>query len=151
MRHITLHSGQADKPLLELDLGEASRDGDYDDGDLGFTAGNLYLVVDGEEWGSLYFHAGSGERPGGPTITLGQYDAWSENWEARNPLDDKVYAERDRSMDQLILAAARHWDGDDNIIQAHLAVQAELIAGVMPERPGYQNHAWIMQQIRNAR
>lgn len=148
MRYIEFKDGQADKALAQLDLGEPSEDGGYyDNGDLAGLAGNLYIHVDGQEWGSLYFWARNGE----PTISLGQYDPWSEQWEDRNPLDCPVEGGRDPVMERLILAAAAHWDGDEKIIEAHLSVQAELIADVMPERPAHQNHAWIMARIREHR
>lgn len=148
MRYITFDDGrETSRPLLRLDLGEPSEAGYFDSGDLAPFAGNLYIRVDGDEWGSLYFWA----RNDKPSLSLGQYDAWSEQWEDRTPLTDSVEGGRDPVMERLILAAASHWDGDDKIVEAHLSVQAELIAEVMPERPAHQDHAWIVARIREHR
>ena len=54
------------------------------DGYLGapIDGGNIYIHIDNEEWGSLFFHAKDGQ----PSITLGQYDINEDDWVARNPL-----------------------------------------------------------------
>jgi hypothetical protein len=69
--------------LADINLGELSdRHGYLDEGDLAHTGGNLYLYVDGVEWGSLFFHAPEGNL----TITLGQYDSKTGDWRKRAAL-----------------------------------------------------------------
>lgn len=70
------------KTLAEIDLGESDR-GYFDDKDLGVTGGNLYLYLDGVEYGSLFFFR---REDGTVTITLGQLDLQTQEWEERNPL-----------------------------------------------------------------
>ena len=59
-------------------------DGDtyLDEGDLAGTSGNLYIVVNGEEYGSLFFHRVNGE----VMITLGRYEQEEEGWVERSTL-----------------------------------------------------------------
>ncbi len=74
-------------PLADIDLGEAEpRSGYFDEGDLASTSGNLYIEIDGQEYGSLFFMIEDGRL----TITLGQFDFTNELWEERNPLVDPV-------------------------------------------------------------
>jgi hypothetical protein len=70
-----------DRPLLEFDLGEADQ-GYFDTGDLAESTGNLYLYVDGVEFGSLFFHADDAPLE----ISLGQYDHQQEDWVERSRL-----------------------------------------------------------------
>ncbi len=84
---ITFEAGHAPSPALTIDLGEADRSpggpGYYSEGDLGAYGGNLYLFIDGVEYGSLFFV----ERDGRITIELGQYrDEPNQEWEPTNPL-----------------------------------------------------------------
>lgn len=60
----------------------------FDMDDLAAYGGNLYIKVDGEEWGSLWFTGFGAEYDefGSPRIELGQYDNGTEMWETRNPL-----------------------------------------------------------------
>ncbi len=71
---ITFNAGREN--ILELDGLEF---GDYD--------GNLYIFIDGKEYGSLHFSEGE---DGKPKVTLGQYDDASEEWQSRNPLTHPV-------------------------------------------------------------
>lgn len=77
---LTLNACAGD--LAEIDLGEPDN-GLLDDGDLSTTGGNLYIEIDGKEWGSLFFHT---DADGRLVIELGQYDRSMEQWETRNPL-----------------------------------------------------------------
>lgn len=76
--------------ILTLSIGgqtlatiDVTRDGDsiYAAGDLTATGGNLYLHIDGKEFGSLFITY-DGE-DGVPTITLGQFDPETQDWETR--------------------------------------------------------------------
>lgn len=53
---------------------------------LGPYAGNVYLYVDEEEWGSLYFYMKDGKL----RIGLGQYDADADEWVFRSELTHPV-------------------------------------------------------------
>lgn len=147
MRYITLDTGTPGEPaLLQLDLGNVGDDQrTYDRGDLAVSHGNLYIHVDGQAWGSLHFHH---DPDTGPRVTLGQHDAWIDEWAPRNPLTDPETEDRDPTLLQLIAAAAAPWHGEDHIIDEHLNVQAELIADVMPELPPHQDFQWIKLQIQ---
>lgn len=77
-------------PLADIDLGEASArtphgSGGYfdDDGDLSATGGNLYISIDGKEYGSLFFFR---EADGTVSVTLGAFDPDEQGWEEKNPL-----------------------------------------------------------------
>ena len=72
--------------LLALDA--PITDGDYiEEGDLGLTGGNLYIFIDGQEHGSLYFYGMRGR----PRIMLGQPAAEGEGvWVDRNPITGPV-------------------------------------------------------------
>jgi hypothetical protein len=83
-----------EEPLATLDLGEPSTPSDpggtgacsigyFDGGDLGLTAGNLYIYLDGREVGSLFIHLDS---KGVPRVLLGQYDPERDDWVDRNNL-----------------------------------------------------------------
>jgi hypothetical protein len=54
---------------------------------LGNYAGNVYIHVDGVEWGSLFFYR-EGEQI---RIGLGQYDDETDQWEFRDQLTHPVY------------------------------------------------------------
>lgn len=78
---------KADGPdLAVFDLGEPHATGYFDEGDLCSTSGNLYIELDGVEYGSLFIMIEDGR----PTITLGQFDYATEDWEERNPLVNPV-------------------------------------------------------------
>lgn len=79
---LTLDGGAA--TLADIDLGEASDAGYFEGGDLGSTAGNLYIRLDGVEYGSLFFFR---ETDGRVTVTLGAFDAASQDWVERKTLD----------------------------------------------------------------
>lgn len=76
----------AGRNLAEIDLGEPDTNGYLDGGDLSATGGNLYLNVDGKEYGSVFFFV----RNGNLTITLGQFDDDAQEWVERVTLDHPV-------------------------------------------------------------
>lgn len=45
--------------------------------------GNIYIYVDGAEYGSLFFHR---DDDGRVVVSLGQYDGDAEQWVPRNPV-----------------------------------------------------------------
>jgi len=68
-----------------LDLGEPDEKyGYFETGDLSDTAGNLYLYLDGQEIGSIFFYR---EEDGRITATLGRFDPDKEEWDEKNPLE----------------------------------------------------------------
>ncbi len=74
---------------IDIDLGESSDTeghGFYDDGDLAAYGGNLYLYLDGQEYGSLFFYTVDGK----PRIELGQFRPEPQQWESVNPLVSTV-------------------------------------------------------------
>lgn len=77
---LTLNFGHRQE---EIDLGEPdARDGLFDNGEIGAYAGNIYLYVDGREYGSLFIH----HDDQGPIIELGQFDETSDEWVTRAAL-----------------------------------------------------------------
>lgn len=76
------------RPYLSLDVTPegAQERGDLAAGDLIATSGNLYLYVDGVEYGSLLLTWSDGQ----PQITLGRYDEDTEDWQPTNPVTDPV-------------------------------------------------------------
>ena len=72
-------------PLLTLDVPTNER-GYVEEGDLGLSGGNLYIVIDGKEYGSLFFM----QEDGKPTVTLGQYDERYMCWVEHNPITDPM-------------------------------------------------------------
>jgi hypothetical protein len=66
---------------VTIDLGAASEYGDYDDA--GYE-GNLYLRINGRLHGSLYIRHDAATSH--PTLTLGQYDPATQQWEPRNEI-----------------------------------------------------------------
>lgn len=81
---VTLTNGVSDTPIATIDLGPSS--GVYfDRGDLAAVAGNLYLFIDGKEYGSLFFHR-TRDEGGEVAVELGQFDATEQQWVSRNPL-----------------------------------------------------------------
>ena len=72
-------------PLLTMSL-PTSNDGYVEEGDLGLSGGNLYIIIDGKEYGSLWFH----ERDGQPEIALGQFVDEALMWDERNPITEPV-------------------------------------------------------------
>lgn len=79
MSTLTIHTGGE---TVTFDIGEPQIDGQYDGGDLGHYCGNLYLHIDGHEYGSLYITHNAGR----PVITLGRFDEDAEEWITDNPL-----------------------------------------------------------------
>lgn len=74
---------------IDIDLGEPSDDdghGFFDDGDLAAYGGNLYLYLDGQEYGSLFFYTVEGKA----RIELGQLVPEAQQWESVNPLTSTV-------------------------------------------------------------
>ena len=66
---------------VTFDLGTPNQHGDYEEA--GYE-GNLYLSVNGRLYGSIYVRHDAAA--GHPTITLGQYDTATQQWEPRNEL-----------------------------------------------------------------
>lgn len=79
--------------IATIDLGEAIPNY-FEEGDLGSTAGNLYLGLDGKEYGSLFFYR---ENDGTVTITLGAFDFAKQEWDEKNPLTAPVQTEESKS------------------------------------------------------
>lgn len=88
------------EPLLTLNLGEPTPTIDgldqyLDGGDLASSGGNLYLVIDGKEYGSLFFQ--HDPKTGNAVVTLGAYNPnamdWEPNAELRGPVEDEDGAE----------------------------------------------------------
>lgn len=76
---------------LTLNLGETRSTegiGFFDDGDLASYGGNIYLHIDGQEYGQLFFYTENGQ----PRIELGQFTPASQQWEPANPLTTSVPA-----------------------------------------------------------
>lgn len=76
-------------PLLDLELTDPDRYGDFNEGELAATGGNLYIFIDGQEWGSLYFNMQDGQ----PSVRLGQYDHASDEWKELSKLTRPVQPE----------------------------------------------------------
>ena len=77
---LTLNFGHRQE---EIDLGEPdARDGLFDNGEIGAYAGNIYLYVDGREYGSLFIY----HDDQGPVIELGQFDETADEWVTRAAL-----------------------------------------------------------------
>lgn len=86
---ITLDGGNSRIPVGKIDLGEPSDYGYFDQGYLAQYGGNIYILVDGVEYGSLFFY----RRPDGTmTISLGAFDAESDEWVEHATLDKPVEA-----------------------------------------------------------
>ena len=70
--------------LIEIDLDEPTSSAfdkyGYFNGET--WGGNVYLYVDGEEYGSLFVH----QHDGKTLVTLGQYDDETQEWVTRNDL-----------------------------------------------------------------
>ena len=64
----------------QINLGEITEYGA--DGELLYS-GNVYLYIDGREYGSLFISRGP---DGEPKITLGQYQKAADEWVAENPI-----------------------------------------------------------------
>jgi hypothetical protein len=74
---------------IDLDLDAPSTPtgiGFFDNGDLAAYGGNIYLHVDGIEYGQLFFYTVDGQ----PRIELGQFIPTAQQWEPVNPLDTSV-------------------------------------------------------------
>ncbi len=75
--------------ILSLDLGESTLQidlGEIDEHGTGgelLYSGNVYLHIDGREYGSLFIHRGP---DGAPQISLGQYQDDAEEWVEANPI-----------------------------------------------------------------
>ena len=75
--------------VLSLDLGESQLQinlGEIDEHGAGgelLYSGNIYLHIDGREYGSLYITRGPN---GAPQITLGQFRDDAEEWVQANPI-----------------------------------------------------------------
>lgn len=72
--------------IATVDLGEPER-GYFDGADLGHTGGNLYLNIDGKEYGSLFFFA---DDDGTVVITLGAFVPRTQDWQDKNPLKGPI-------------------------------------------------------------
>lgn len=86
--NVTLTVDHGGTPLT-LNLGRTSSTdgiGFFDDGDLASYGGNLYLHIDGAEYGQLFFYTENGQ----PRIELGQFTPASQQWEPANPLTTSV-------------------------------------------------------------
>lgn len=86
--NVTLTIDHGATPLT-LNLGETSDTqgiGFFDDGDLASYGGNLYLHIDGQEYGQLFFYTENGQ----PRIELGQFTPANQQWEPANPLTTSV-------------------------------------------------------------
>jgi hypothetical protein len=75
----------------EVDLGEPGVPGRTDESYQYFSAGdtqdgNIYLIVDGVEWGSLFLVVNNGKLE----ISLGQYNVVSGDWDEATPLKHPV-------------------------------------------------------------
>ena len=79
MARLTLDA--AGRTIADIDLGETVESGTglgyFDAGELSATGGNLYLNIDGEEYGSLFFFR---EPDGTVSITLGSFDPERQDW-----------------------------------------------------------------------
>lgn len=85
MRLTLDHGGTA----IELDLGAPSSKegvGFFDDADFAAYGGNIYLHIDGVEYGQLFFYTVDGK----PRIELGQFIPAAQQWEPVNPLTTSV-------------------------------------------------------------
>lgn len=80
---LTLSAGAGD--MASIDLGGLNG-GYLGHDDLAATGGNLYLFIDGEEWGSLFFHMVDGKL----RIELGQFDFETGDWESKSRLTKSV-------------------------------------------------------------
>lgn len=65
---------------IEIEVGDPAEEGDG--GELAHYGNNLYIELDGREFGSLWLHDEDGE----PVLSLGQYDEDTQGWEPRNDL-----------------------------------------------------------------
>ena len=80
---VGLAPGDHQRPLASIDVTpEDDAPVSLAAGGLTATSGNLYLYVDGIEYGSLLIEWIEGK----PSIHLGQYDDQTEDWEPRNPI-----------------------------------------------------------------
>lgn len=73
--------------LASIELGDPNRSGYFEEGDLGSTAGNLYILLDGVEWGSLFFYR---REDGTMTVALGQFSPDTSEWEEAGELTHPV-------------------------------------------------------------
>lgn len=75
--------------VLSLDLGESQLQinlGEIDEHGTGgelIYSGNIYLHIDGREYGSLFITRGEN---GAPQITLGQFQEAADEWVPANPI-----------------------------------------------------------------
>lgn len=85
------------KPLLTLDLGEPApnpadgHDQYLDAGDLAQSGGNLYLTINGKEYGSLFFQ--HDPNTGNAVVTLGAYNPKMMDWQEKSELRAPVPAD----------------------------------------------------------
>lgn len=66
-----------------VDLGKPDEYGEYGEYGESEYSGNVYLSIDGQLYGSIFVHL---NEAGEPTITLGQYNPHTQEWEPRNHL-----------------------------------------------------------------
>lgn len=74
---------------IDIDLGDPSDEdghGFFDGGDLAAYGGNLYMHIDGQEYGSLFFYTVAGKA----RVELGQFLPEVQQWESVNPLTSTV-------------------------------------------------------------
>lgn len=92
--HLVKLTMSADRDLIaEVDLGDPVPGGStqfFEAGELGSTSGNLYLYLDEVEVGSLFFTVHDGQ----VHVTLGRFDAETQDWIEQNPLLPEVSSEQ---------------------------------------------------------
>ncbi|MBU8826550.1 MULTISPECIES: hypothetical protein [Mycobacteriaceae] len=86
--HTIVEIDQGTATPITFDLGTANEYGDFD---AAAYEGNLYLSINGRLYGSLYIRHDAAA--GHPTITLGQYDPATQQWEPRNEIGPELQGE----------------------------------------------------------
>lgn len=116
MTTLTLGTGPDRPAFARLDITPVEG-GFIEGGDLGETGGNLYLYLDGQEWGSLFIHYIDGT----PQITLGQHapdtDDCEGEWCERNPLTHPVVPEELTARPTCTIAVVRRRAGQEGKVE----------------------------------